>query len=370
MHKHRHVSMAASAALLLTGCSSGTVASQTPKASANPAQSLTTDAQKASISTITDIDDGLFYTMDYTADYKLDEVLNSDITSVEGMVEFLQQNMLTSPVSAVIQADAGCSAFTVTGEDGHILNGRNFDYKMDMTAVLIRTSPENGYRSIGLADAGWLGYGIGSLDDGTTDLSLAVSFPYLIMDGMNEKGLSVGVLKLDGDPTQQDTGKHKVMTTVAMRLVLDRCATVDEAIELLQQYDMQSAIDNCNFHFILSDSSGRCVILEYTLNDMQVLEENHATNYYLAENMDGLGHGKDRYQILDDVLSFRKNVLTEQEAMNLLETVSQPETEESTSMTQWSVLYDLTDLSAQVAIRRDFSKIFKFTLDDISGTAQ
>jgi choloylglycine hydrolase len=86
--------------------------------------------------------------------------------------------------------------------------------------------------------------------------------------------------------------------------------------------------------------------------------------------MNGLGHGKDRYQILDDVLSFRKNVLTEQEAMNLLETVSQPETEESTSMTQWSVLYDLTDLSAQVAIRRDFSKIFKFTLDDISGTAQ
>ena len=69
---------------------------------------------------------------------------------------------------------------------------------MKMTAVMVRTAPKDGYRSIGMADAGWVGYDIGSLSDGKSDLSAAVAMPYLIMDGMNEKGLAVSVLKLDG----------------------------------------------------------------------------------------------------------------------------------------------------------------------------
>ena len=95
-------------------------------------------------------------------------------------------------------------------EEGKPIYGRNFDYKMDMTAVLVRTAPRNGYRSIGMADAGWIGYGLGSLDDGKTDVSAAVGMPYLIMDGLNEKGLAVSVLKLDGAPTRQNTGKKKI----------------------------------------------------------------------------------------------------------------------------------------------------------------
>ena len=82
---------------------------------------------------------------------------------------------------------------------------------------------------------GWIGYTAGTLNDGTTDLSMAAFFPYLLMDGMNEKGLAMSVLKLRGDPTLQDTGKNKISTTVALRLVLDRAATVDEALALLDR---------------------------------------------------------------------------------------------------------------------------------------
>ena len=83
--------------------------------------------------------------------------------------------------------------------------------------------------------------------------------------------------------------------------------------------------------------------------------------------MKGLGHGKDRYEILKSVLAFKKDVLSEKEAMSLLEMVSQPETEASTSMTQWSVVYNLTDLNATVAIRREYEKLFRFSINDISG---
>ena len=58
------------------------------------------------------------------------------------------------------------------------------------------------------------------------------------------------------------------------------------------------------------------------------------------------------------------------EAMSLLSLVSQPETEEATSMTQWSVVYNLHDLTAQVAIRRNYDKLFNFTLADLSGKAK
>ena len=170
---------------------------------------------------------------------------------------------------------------------------------MDMTAVLIRTAPKGGYVSIGLADAGWVGYGIGSLGDGVSDISMAVGLPYLIMDGMNEKGLAVSVFYLDGEPARQNTGKPKIMTTVAMRPMPD-----------------------ANFHFLISDASGRSVVLEYCGNKMSVLDEHYVTNFYLDPSMEGLGHGKDRYEILKSVLAFKKDVLSEKEAMSLLEMVS------------------------------------------------
>lgn len=239
--------------------------------SANPAAWLKTDEQRASVATLTDVNDGKLYTMDYTADYQLDALLEANVTDVEGMVRFLQKTLLAGGTASVGAVDAGCSAFTAQSEEGKFLYGRNFDYKMDMTAVLVRTAPENGYRSIGLANVGWIGYTAGTLNDGTTDLSMAAFFPYLLMDGMNEKGLAMSVLKLRGDPTLQDTGKNKISTTVALRLVLDRAATVDEALALLDQYDMQSSMPEANFHFLLADASGKAVVLEYLPNGQRMV---------------------------------------------------------------------------------------------------
>ena len=180
----------------------------------NPAAYLKTDEQRASVATLTDVNDGKLYTMDYTADYRLDALLEAGVTDVEGMVRFLHKTLLAGGTASLGAVDAGCSAFTAQSEEGQILYGRNFDYKMDMTAVLIRTAPENGYRSIGLANVGWIGYTAGTLSDGATDISMAAFFPYLLMDGMNEKGLSMSVLKLRGDPALQDTGQRVSSLTV------------------------------------------------------------------------------------------------------------------------------------------------------------
>lgn len=333
--------------------------------SANPAAWLKTDEQRASVATLTDVNDGKLYTMDYTADYQLDALLEANVTDVEGMVRFLQKTLLAGGIASVGAVDAGCSAFTASSEEGQILYGRNFDYKMDMTAVLIRTAPENGYRSIGLANVGWIGYTAGTLNDGTTDLSMAAFFPYLLMDGMNEKGLAMSVLKLRGDPTLQDTGKNKISTTVALRLVLDRAATVDEALALLDEYDMQSSMPEANFHFLLADAYGKAVVLEYLPNGQRmVYDQNYVTNFYLTENVPYAPvRGKDRYDLIEQTLIFKKGVMSEAEVMALLAVIGQPETEEATSMTQWSVVYNLTDLTGRVAVVREYDNVFRFSLD-------
>lgn len=65
---------------------------------------------------------------------------------------------------------------------------------------------------------------------------ITLAAPYAPLDGINEKGFAVTVLKIADEPTSQDTGKTNI-TTTAIRLMLDKADTVDEAIDLLQQYD-------------------------------------------------------------------------------------------------------------------------------------
>lgn len=52
--------------------------------------------------------------------------------------------------------------------------------------------------------------------------------------------------------------------------------------------------------------------------------------------------------------------LGEDEAMSLLQAVSQPPTEELTSQTQWSALYNLTEETLRLAILREYGKEYQF----------
>ena len=92
------------------------------------------------------------------------------------------------------------------------------------------------------------------------------------MDGMNEKGLCVAVLMIEDRPAfSQDTGKPDLTTTTAVRLLLDRAASVEEAVELLSGYDLHASA-GMMVHFSIADASGRSVAVEYIDNEMRVVE--------------------------------------------------------------------------------------------------
>lgn len=60
---------------------------------------------------------------------------------------------------------------------------------------------------------------------------------------MNEAGLAVSVNMIQDSATiEQNTNKPDITTTTAIRLLLNKAANVEEALELLRQYDMHASM--------------------------------------------------------------------------------------------------------------------------------
>lgn len=200
---------------------------------------------------------------------------------------------------------------------------------------------------------------------------ITLAAPYAPLDGMNEKGLAIGVLIITEGVVHQDTGKVPITTTSAIRMVLDKAATVDEAIALLKQYDMHLSGET-GYHFQIADASGDTAIVEYINNEMHVLtkEEGYtaATNFVLYNDLN-LGYGQDRYEKIKEAQEATNGIMTEEEALDLLLNVPaqgvrevEGSSEGIPSDTQWSSVYNLDDLTLQICTSRDRSRIYNYSL--------
>ncbi len=356
--------------LLLTSC-------RTYYVGTNPASMLKNEQQADGLALTACPDtalNGLLYYLDFKNDYQLDKMLKADVRGLGDFKTYVGTKILsTGKVLANLKKlKTGCTAFVCQSPSGDVLYARNFDFTADGPApvVVARTFPNDGYKSISLISMSLLKYPKGSLSDGTTDVSLLAAAPYLLMDGMNEQGLAVSVLYLDpsdtttgvwyGGTEQYDRHKHDIMTTTAMRLVLDRAANVEEAITLLQQYNMfaNGRKPPYSYHFLLGDRTGKSIVLEYVPRNgewlMDTINAGLVTNFYLADSLWGIGHGHERFETARDYLQEKQWILTEEEAMSVLQNVSQEPTARKTSNTQWSVVYNLTKGTYMLCVGRDY----------------
>lgn len=96
------------------------------------------------------------------------------------------------------------------------------------------------------------------MSDETRLATLLSSF--ISLDGINEKGVSIAVLTLDSKPVRQQSGKPVIATTLAIRLILDRAASTEEAVTLFEKYDM-FASSGRDYHFYVTDQTVTVVLL-------------------------------------------------------------------------------------------------------------
>ena len=308
------------------------------------------------------IDDGI-YKITYQNDYKLDKALSSNIKTEQDLLDFVSDTFFIGIPLNANQDYVACSAFLTQDEDGHTLTGRNFDYS-ETDLLVVYTNPADGYASIGMAPLASLNIGITDGIEATSQLGriLMLASPYMCVDGINEKGLMIAVLDLVPPRTRQNTGKPKINTMVAVRMLLDRAATVDEAVRMLEQYDF-NAMSLYAQHFFIADAQGNSTVVEWKLNNqigeetgfqMKVTDSPVCTNFWLC---DGETAGKcKRFDTLTQLL-VEKPVNTPEDTLHNLEAASVKNTE-------WSCVYWLSDFSVEVALDNQYDKVYAFSPAD------
>lgn len=140
------------------------------------------------------------------------------------------------------------------------------------STIIVETSPANSYASVSTVDFGTLGV------DNKISFTQKLYTPgvaYLPTDGMNETGLTASLNytnQIAEDIVYYNSSAIDITETVLLRFILDNCATTDEALALVDEYDLYLSGNN-HFNIIITDSLGQSVII-YT-------EEND----YLGENL-------------------------------------------------------------------------------------
>ena len=383
--------------LVLAACSDDEGPSPTP--TTNDAVFIKDKDKLDMIYSLVDLegDKGRIYEMNYTVDYKLDEALNAGIVGTTSLTRFVVTHLFDSIPSAKsvsLSYDAGCSAFACPdGTSGNFLMGRNFDFnhrdpdtkeRVMIPLIAVHTAPAGGKKSVSFVDGQFVKYESGFYTKKGNDLSMLMALPYLLLDGINEDGFAVSVLKLDGLPTaQSDSPNKRIFTTVAMRMLLDRASTVKEAKEMLKDYSMYMDTDSASYHFFMADAKGDFAIVEYTNPDTQLnpnrLEElsgadtlRCVTNFYVSPTMYATPHGmrhslhgKERYDSLRAGLLRHNYKMTPEEALGLLKVVAQgPDGYQgSTGFTQWSEVFNLSKKTVSMSILREWDKTFHFNVE-------
>ena len=299
----------------------------------------------------------------YTGDYGFDEFLSGGGASSDTeVVSFLMESGAADFGNLLFGGNPfGCSTISVKNANGDSLFGRNFDWNT-CNAMVIQSQPTNGYHSISTVNMDFIsmsGISFSALPDEIQTLTGL----YAPLDGLNEMGLAVSVNMIQDSATiEQNTDKPDITTTTAIRLLLDKAANVEEAIELLRSYDMHASFGYM-VHFAIADKSGKSVVVEYVNNEMIVTKTPAVTNFYLAEGeKNGIGtqQSHERYEILINRLN-DSETMEMNDVRDTLDRVSKDNFGEFES-TEWSIVMNQTTGEVRYYHRENYNTAYTFTV--------
>lgn len=311
-----------------------------------------------------------FYVVDYYGDYGLDALMKTGANDEAALAAFVSEQLLNGHPFPVTELRLACSSFAAQTPAGDYIQGRNMDFALAQN-ILVRTKPRDGYASLAMASGALLNY-MDDVPENLKDRVRILAAPYYAVDGINEAGLSMAVLlQTAAAPVHQDTGKPGMTTTMAVRFVLDKAATVNEAIALLGRYDMRG-MTNANFHFLIVDAHGDRAVVEYVNNKMEVIRSEGyglpVTNFFLSENaVEAVRDGEDRIEKLRAALDQGKGVISEEKTWKVLESIKAVDDYDADTginfNTAYSMIFNNTQRSMIVSINADFSKLYSYTVE-------
>lgn len=335
------------------------------------------------------------YQMEYKAAYDLDDLVAQNIDSNPELLDYvigrIGKGLPLKIKSAQVADENGelatfnCTSFQAVNAGGEgFLFGRNYDYFKNPTLVTV-SHPKKGYASIAVSDMSHFGYSLEKLPESLAGKLSCLASIYAPVDGMNEKGLCTSIMALPGQASRQDTEKYDVGTTIIMRLWLDRCATVSEALALLDEVDVRhDATVGTGYHYMVADASGDCAVVEFDKDDgwktlivrkpageKSMLVTNHllSEKYYTTEPDPAVGnpHSKSwwRYETAGAYLAAHDGTLTLEQAQECLALVHWKDLvwdNGTVEDTQFSNVYDQHSLTLDLRNWNDYETTVHFDL--------
>ena len=303
-----------------------------------------------------------FYTMKNYECTDTQGMLASDTNNINDFLGWVLDNHLYGAPNFFSDVDFsyGCSAFAAVSPEGDHLFGRNFDL-FETDVLMMHSHPDGAYESIAIADLAVLGVSENSdmSPDSFLGRAAMIITPYVVVDGMNEAGVGAGILQINIDETHQDNGKSDLLVFCAIRGILDTCASVDEALALLESYDIHSDL-GYDYHLFITDRSGRYVVVEWLEGEMVVVEQPYCTNSVVApgEYYD-MGTPDGRMDTISECLGTER-VVTAEEAMAILDAVQNED-----GFTEWSCVYNLDDFTVSICLDADYETVYTFSVEDL-----
>jgi choloylglycine hydrolase len=211
-----------------------------------------------------------------------------------------------------------------------------------------------------MVDITYLGFGSNDVAALSTSSKRAnlLNAPLLPFDGMNEYGLTIGMAAVPDAKEPIDAHKPTVGSLRIIRLMLDHARNTGEAIALLQAYNIDFR-GGPSLHYLIADPSGHAATVELKDGAVEVVRNSVSwqitTNFYLAGASDAVKAGDWRYNTANTWLQAKQGSITPENAMQLLARVRQ-------TITQWSIVYDMSTGQVSAAMLQAYGNVHTFHL--------
>jgi choloylglycine hydrolase len=174
-------------------------------------------------------------------------------------------------------AASACTGITLKADDGSIVFGRTLEWGpfdlMSRLEVVPRGIEYNSHMPDGKAGLSWTGrYGVVGIDAVGKDL---------IVEGMNEKGLDVGLFYHPDFAEYQAYDPEKAGESLSPtdlgQYLLTNFATVDEVRAAIDKIRVVAVVEPAlgfapPVHFIVTEPSGKAIVIEYAKGDVKVFD--------------------------------------------------------------------------------------------------
>ena len=220
------------------------------------------------------------------------------------------------------RADAGNGkAFACTAVVNGNIYGRNLDYHIGQyPEVIVWVDGKDGrYASIAVGILSNVHYK--DMESGKLSDDMKRLLPFMITDGMNEKGVTCNMNYVPYDVKNDSTNPkaEELPFMMVNRYILDNAGSAAEAVELLKGRNLVEKPKNLGLHWMIADTKESYVV-EIVDNELRVVKNPKAmTNYYLSvdgytphacgiERMDIVNKNYDRANTVEGMRSLLQSV--------------------------------------------------------------